>query len=53
MPKNPRKNSKHPPRDEIEQEALNLAQLIYDIYKESSSGDTINNGQNNAQHSKD
>jgi len=51
MPKNRRKRLRYTPGRTIEQDALDLAQLIYDTYKESVSGGSIENGQNNAQQS--
>ncbi len=37
------------PKSQLETDALDLALLIYDLYKESQGDGIVTNGQNNAQ----
>jgi|GEM_PF-2778012 len=49
MPKNHRKRLPGKAKREVKDDALELAQLIYDVFKENKASGKIDNGQNNAQ----
>jgi len=49
MPKNHRNGQPGKPKTKAKDDALELAELIYDIFKENKASGKIDSGQNNAQ----